>query len=408
MSQCDVTMVLDEPDRVFHAGDPITGTVTVDVNVDCRCDGLTVERLWRTHGKGNRREGGKAKWELYKGEWKAGDTHTFPFNIPAPNGPPTYRGHLLNVDWYVQARADLPWATDPKAEREFLLRTRPSDVGLDLGPLHVETPRVLTKPSQGGGCALWLGIIMMALLPIGLLAESPELIGFGGAFALIGLISMIFGIRKSMARAKLGDVTVALERTPVAPGSNLGAHVGFTPRQPVEINHVSLTFELQEVVVRGSGTNRKTFRHPIHKKEHVEGPIQAAAGEEVAIDTWFRVPVDAPYSFTASDNALKWTLAVKIDIPGWPDWGKTYPLTICPVSDAEKVLSDVMLQSWEPPAGPEPVTVAEPVTVTEPEPEPEPVWCRNGIDRKTSGSGHTRLNGGIVLAGPVTSPALSS
>ncbi|MCP4500914.1 MAG: hypothetical protein GY822_13215 [Deltaproteobacteria bacterium] len=38
------------------------------------------------------------------------------------NGPLTYRGELLNVDWFLKARADIPWALDPKAELVFVVQ----------------------------------------------------------------------------------------------------------------------------------------------------------------------------------------------------------------------------------------------------------------------------------------------
>ena len=119
MSKCHIWIEIDDPDRVYHPGDTVGARVHVDVDEDVTCDGLEVTRQWSTHGRGNAEAGDTRFKRLFSGEWKAGTTHSYRVEFVIPNGPYSYHGHYLNVDWYVRARADIPWAFDPKAEADF-------------------------------------------------------------------------------------------------------------------------------------------------------------------------------------------------------------------------------------------------------------------------------------------------
>lgn len=121
MSKCDLTIVLDRENRRYAGGDRITGVLRVQVNAACTCKALSISLGWRTHGKGNRDIGTPADLVLFEGEWQPGKTHEYDFEFLVPDGPATYHGRVLNLDWYLNARADIPWAIDPKAEEEVLL-----------------------------------------------------------------------------------------------------------------------------------------------------------------------------------------------------------------------------------------------------------------------------------------------
>ena len=111
---------LDRADRRYRIGEVVAGRVEVRVDADCTCNGLEVTRLWATHGKGNRAQGAEESQTLFTGTWRAGETHDYEFRFTIPPGPLTYHGEYLNVDHYIQATADIPWAFDPSAEEELL------------------------------------------------------------------------------------------------------------------------------------------------------------------------------------------------------------------------------------------------------------------------------------------------
>src|SRR5262245_10620623 len=136
MTKCDVTIHVDKADRSFVPGERIRGHVTVTTDQQVRCDALTVMLQWRTHGRGNRANGPESTVKLHEGEWGGGEQHAYAFEFIAPSGPCSYHGTHVNVDHYLEARVDLPWAVDPKATAEVLLTPGPASAEYDFGPAY--------------------------------------------------------------------------------------------------------------------------------------------------------------------------------------------------------------------------------------------------------------------------------
>lgn len=342
MSKCDLIIDLDSAKRVFLPGEVIRGVVEVVVNSEVRCDGLTLTSLWQTHGRGNRRSGGEQAQELFRGTWLAGETHHYPFEVVAPEGPVTYHGHYLNVDHYLRATADIPWALDPKAEEEFVLELPPGATGYRQPgePDAVgEVSATAAKVGQAigavfGGCFMIPGLIAL-VVGVGVVAKG-ELGGIlpivmGTIFTAVGGLVVFLALRNTLAERKLGEVLVAVKPERAAPGEEVSVQLQFSPRSRVQLNRVTARLVGKEVVVSGSGTNRTTHTHELARVEReLSGECMIHAGEGVDLDATFTVPPDAPLSFHASDNDLRWTVEVHVDIPGWPDWTKDVPLVVAP------------------------------------------------------------------------------
>jgi hypothetical protein len=78
-------------------------------------------------------------------ELEPGTQHTDPFEFTLPKeGPYTYHGKNLNVDWQLEARSDIAWARDPVAREDILVT--PGDVvprvteGNQKGPMLGNRP----------------------------------------------------------------------------------------------------------------------------------------------------------------------------------------------------------------------------------------------------------------------------
>ena len=110
MAKCDIAIAFDRPDRRYFGGEQVTGTVTIAVNQDVNCRGIKIERLWKTHGRGNTFRPDPSLLSEEQGRpLHAGQRDTFPFEFTAPATPYTYHGKFLNVDHYVRVRVDVPW-----------------------------------------------------------------------------------------------------------------------------------------------------------------------------------------------------------------------------------------------------------------------------------------------------------
>ena len=88
MAKCDLAIEFERSDRRYRPGETVSGKVTVQVNAKVQCNGLTVKRLWHTHGKGNYAEGSDSVEEVvFSGEWWPGETHAYPFAFEVPAAP---------------------------------------------------------------------------------------------------------------------------------------------------------------------------------------------------------------------------------------------------------------------------------------------------------------------------------
>ena len=131
MAKCDLSIELDDPKSIHSGGGKISGVVRVVVDADVKCTGLEVSSGWKTHGRGNVATGQAGKATVFAGEWRAGESGEYRFELPIADWPPTYHGHYLNVDHYVDARAKIPWGFDPKASAPFMMRPSGGPRGRD-------------------------------------------------------------------------------------------------------------------------------------------------------------------------------------------------------------------------------------------------------------------------------------
>ncbi len=129
MSRVEMAIEFDEPTLMYEGGAPIQGQVVVRVHEQTECKGLDIELGWRSTGRGALPEHVAFKQMLFVGQWAIGE-HRYAFQCHAPQGPYTYRGHYLNVDWYARARVDVPWARDPSVEQHFGVRPSTTPVTL--------------------------------------------------------------------------------------------------------------------------------------------------------------------------------------------------------------------------------------------------------------------------------------
>jgi hypothetical protein len=324
MAKCDLSIELDDPQKVYTGGDTISGVVRVRADADVKCKALEVSSGWKTHGRGNVASETAATVELFAGEWVAGAQSEYRFELPVSDWPPSYHGHYLNVDHYIDARAKIPWGFDPKASVPFLMQ---STGGSQDAVKHSSATEV------GGviGCliiacvvALFLGIggmIAVATFPIGMVF-----------FVAIGGIGFLFWLFKVfLPKYLLGEVKYFLAEDTVSPGQSVRGELVIQPRKNVQVNAVTVNFEAREQCVSGSGSNRKTHKNVIFEQlETLQGQTTLSAGKEHRFHLNFTLPENAPYSLDLDDNDLIWGVGLHVDIPRWPDWKKELVLTVVP------------------------------------------------------------------------------
>ena len=200
-------------------------------------------------------------------------------------------------------------------------------------PVDGEPSKGLTlSKTQGLGCLVVLLIPMVLYL----VAVVNRLLAFSRGevagkevlpwvFAGVVLLLLIGGglfkvLRDVVAWGKLGQVELEVDPRFVRAGQDFRVKVACQPRKEAELRAVTVRVEAQETVVRGSGTNKRSWTRVVHEQE-----TEIAQGRTLRHGLPFRaegrvpLPAGAPGSFLARRNALTWTVSVRMDVADWPD-----------------------------------------------------------------------------------------
>lgn len=330
MASCELTIQLTEPEAIFHGGDAIHGHVIVRVDKNVTCNGLKVSTGWETHGKGNVDRKTVEETVVFHGKWSAGESHRYDFTLPCASWPPTYHGHHLNIDHFVYAQADIPWAFDPKTK--YPIRV----VSLQADPLDPQKEADSTELS-GAIVSVIFGLVALAFVAVAAVMALFNPFFSVIVFGFMALVGVWWLFTSFLPNWKLGSVRHRLETDVAHPGDSVHANLRVHPRSSVRINGVEWTIKAEEVVVRGSGTDRKTYRHEVAShRVRASGPTRLDARRDHNFALVFPLPDDSPYSIDLDDNDLRWTVKVRIDIPNWPDWNGEEALLVRPRVDASE------------------------------------------------------------------------
>ncbi len=344
MSSCELKVDLGR--QTYRSGERIAGSVVVRTDADVRSKRLWVELEWRTRGRGNVAKQTVDSATLCEAiDWSAGHEYRYPFELTAPPGPLSYEGHLLQVGWHVRARADVPWAIDPKAAESFHLEAGDGEsyaLGPDADPVPTRegaataraTPTwVMGLVSLIASAMLVGGFVLLSSLRGDPLLGSSIPTGIAGAVLTIAGLAFLIGIvRKAMTQGKIGTPEVRISPGTVHAGEELSVDVTVRPRSSVTIDAIDATLTCEEVVVSGSGTNKTTHHHVVSKLAQTMsgGGRTLEIGQTETFATRFRLADDSPATFVAPSNSLRWSVHLRARIPGWPDWFESYPIAVLP------------------------------------------------------------------------------
>jgi hypothetical protein len=322
LAKCDLRVEIDPEHRRVRAREALQGTVFVEVDKECDCSDLFVTARWKTIGKGNVARGGETKQSLFSGQWRAGQAYEYRFDLEVPTHPLSYSGHHFDVVWAVQARADIPWAKDPKAEQTFELV--PGGGGLEAPKLPkpvYASGRLLSMPFRG---CLTIFLLFWFMTP--LLNLIP------GLFVCLvsgGIVFLLW--RNILSERRLGTIQFATDPEIVCPGEELTARVTFRPRRVMTVNRLVMTLNATETAVKGGGKNSTTYRHKIVQlRESLDEPMDTLVGEPTTLTFRFDIPETNAFSFQAPSNQVRWGMKVHIHVPLWPDWKGGFPLICWP------------------------------------------------------------------------------
>jgi hypothetical protein len=340
MATPELRIVLDRPDSVYAAGECVTGRVEVEARDGGQCEGLTLSWGWRTSGDGNSDRGEAGATTLFTGEWQAGERVSYPFTFDAPNGPFTFRGVHLAVEWSARAKADVRAGRDPEATAGFTVRPGDSSAAFSAGsagfsPELVARQQELARRIMLGVAALEPFFLLGVAFFLRWIADLGDLNWiyflipvFGVAWAAVVLL---LAGRPMLAARRLGKVEMVVTPLQARRGGRVTCDVRFRPSRGLSLGKATATLVSRERATAGGGENSRTYSRDVTERAvTLSEPRRLPAGQTVAPKGELTVPDDAPCSFAAASNAVAWAVAVRIELPGWADWTREAPITVAP------------------------------------------------------------------------------
>ena len=111
--------------QAYPVGGRVTGRLVLTVPERQRATNVRAELHWETSGRGSRNSKKVGEQVLLTGDLLPGPDRELPFELAVPDdGPITYHGHYININWKVVGRIDIKWAIDKTADAQ--LRVLPS------------------------------------------------------------------------------------------------------------------------------------------------------------------------------------------------------------------------------------------------------------------------------------------
>ncbi|MEZ0297586.1 MAG: hypothetical protein ACAI35_14145 [Candidatus Methylacidiphilales bacterium] len=335
MASLVLRIEIQQQKRVYFPGETISGILHVEPASNVTCRKLTINMNWRTGGRGNTDEGAKPQTiTLYTGDFKAGLVEQFPFVFTVPNGPLTYHGNLLYVNWYLKAQADIAWAIDPTAQAEFVIGSPAEPVPLDLGP-NYKPPK---PPSQKEDMPWW-GYVICAII-LGVLVYF-----FSWCCLIIAVPLIVFwaipAYIKYLQVKKLGNRVLEIDPQQAYGGDPIAVTFRYQAKKQIKVEYISATITGEEKVESGSGSTRQTHRNPLFNEEQfLVRDIVTAPGVPASHRAEIYLPAKAAPTFVSPNNAVEWKVNLNIKITNYGIWTETYSITVWPTPGQEQFVPE--------------------------------------------------------------------
>ena len=346
MSSCDISIRFDRNPPACSPGETISGTIDVVANASCRCDALTAHLSWKTSGKGDTDSEKVDVVPLGTFEWKRGESYQYPFSFLAPTGPVSYQGLIIHVNWFVEARADVPWAIDPRASETLLLVPLPAE--RKASTAYREQPHLSAKHHKLGNrprsqskwenrvLIIILGLALLILAILQLADSSPN----PGIIIALFLLSFLFGVsvkydwddlKNLVARQRVGKLSVTIDPPTATRGEILRIQAAFTPNSNGKLRYAKATLYGEEIAWRGSGKSRTRYHQDLDRVEaQMCGSSAFFQNQPLELSCDLRVPEYAASSFRSFNNHVQWSVLLHLDIENWPDLKETIPIDLLP------------------------------------------------------------------------------
>ncbi|HEX6986888.1 MAG TPA: hypothetical protein VF170_16040 [Planctomycetaceae bacterium] len=208
-------------------------------------------------------------------------------------------------------------------------------------------PAITAEPAEGGvrlspstgRAALFVVPIVGAVFAVPLAGVAGAALGPVAASAAAGTVGLgvaaFLGHRFLLHRG-LHPPELLLDRGPVRPEVSVRARFRQRLKRPLYVRELVPTVRCVETARYRVGTDTRTVTN-VSFEENL-APVSVEASEQDLAAEWdFELPAGVLPSFTAPDNRVEWTFAVRVVIDGYPDAKPEFPLLVLPGRSASPV-----------------------------------------------------------------------
>lgn len=335
MSPITLSIILDKPDKTYEGGETITGQVKVTVAEKIQAAALVLVLYCKGFSKAeniNRTiEKEKEEINLFNGSWMP-EEYIYPFEIVAPPGPRTYRGHVFDVTWHLGAKVRSSQGKDITAEAEITLLP---EKRMSHGDQAIGSSEVVHRQSAKNSVGCFSFSIILTVVGIyftwrAFLAEQEDMDLFflGGIIAMIlGLIALALLTYSALVNKRIKKAEVILGSRQAGPGDKISFSVTFETNIPFEVEKISATLRGNEIIdFFRSSTNKKYLKHRLYENRQ-ELPLavkQVPTRVPIRVEGNVLIPEGVPCSMDLmelhNEMAIKWEIEFVIEMKKWPDW----------------------------------------------------------------------------------------
>ena len=184
-------------------------------------------------------------------------------------------------------------------------------------------------------CLFWNGIVSVFVVQAvgGHRKGDPDwfMTLFISPFVLVGMVLIVIFVRKLLVATGIGPTLVEISDHPLHPGDQCRLFVSQPGRLRFNSLEVLLVCEEKATYRQGTNTrteNREVYQQAMFRREGFE--IHHGLPFETQCE--LAIPVSAMHSFRAEHNEVNWTVVVKGDVAGWPDYRRVFPIVVQPTN----------------------------------------------------------------------------
>ncbi len=192
-------------------------------------------------------------------------------------------------------------------------------------------------------CLFWNGIVVT-----GWFSVAADWRAGGGSwfltlflvpFTLVGLGLVYYFVRQLLIIQGIGSTRIEISAHPLYPGSLYEVFLSQEGRQ--KMNSLEMLFTCREQATYRQGTDTRTatecvYEESVYRRETFE--VQPGIPFEDRCQ--IHVPADAMHSFKSDHNEVSWSLMVRGDVVGWPDYERRFPIVVYPAAEQPVVPED--------------------------------------------------------------------